>query len=78
MEGIADRAPRDSLHPCLWNLSAVAGRGCFDIIFTVVLLRLHQTNLLYVTIIHGDGTISQLHYAFRTLAYTMINLRHFC
>ena len=56
----------------------MAGRGCFDIIFTVVLLRLHQTNLLYVTIIHGDGTISQLHYAFRTLAYTMINLRHFC
>ena len=22
--------------------------------------------------------ISQLHYAFKTLAYTMINLRHFC
>src|SRR6202165_943077 len=30
--------------------------GCFDIIFTVVVLRLHQTNLLDVTIIHGDGT----------------------
>jgi len=22
--------------------------------------------------------ISELHYAFKTLAYTMINLRHFC
>jgi hypothetical protein len=22
--------------------------------------------------------LSQLHYAFKTLAYTMINLRHFC
>jgi transposase len=30
--------------------------GCFDIIFTVVVLRLHQTGLLDVTIIHGDGT----------------------
>jgi transposase len=30
--------------------------GCFDIIFTVVVLRLHQTNLLDVTIIHGDDT----------------------
>jgi transposase len=27
--------------------------GCFDIIFTVVVLRLHQTNLLDVTIIQG-------------------------
>ena len=30
--------------------------GCFDIIFMTVVLRLHQTNLLDVTIIHGDGT----------------------
>ena len=30
--------------------------GCFNIIFTVVVLRLHQTSLLDVTIIHGDGT----------------------
>ena len=30
--------------------------GCFDIIFTVVVLRLHQSSLLDVTIIHGDGT----------------------
>src|ERR1700692_3688304 len=30
--------------------------GCFDIIFTVVVLRLHQANLLDLTIIHGDGT----------------------
>src|SRR6202165_5802477 len=30
--------------------------GCFDVIFTVVVLRLHQANLLDVTIIHGDGT----------------------
>jgi transposase len=30
--------------------------GCFDIIFTVVVLRLRQTNLLDVSIIHGDGT----------------------
>jgi transposase len=30
--------------------------GCFDIIFTVVVTRLHQTGLLDVTIIHGDGT----------------------
>ena len=30
--------------------------GCFDIIFTAVVLRLHQISLLDVTIIHGDGT----------------------
>ena len=30
--------------------------GCFDIIFTVVVLRLHQSSLHDVTIIHGDGT----------------------
>jgi hypothetical protein len=30
--------------------------GCFDIIFTVAVLRLHQSSLLDVTIIHGDGT----------------------
>jgi hypothetical protein len=30
--------------------------GYFDIVFTVVVLRLHQTNLLDVTIIHGDDT----------------------
>ena len=30
--------------------------SCFDIIFTVVVLRLHQSSLLDVTIIHGDGT----------------------
>jgi hypothetical protein len=30
--------------------------GCFDITFTVVVLRLHQSSLLDVTIIHGDGT----------------------
>ena len=30
--------------------------GCFDIIFMTVVLRLHQTSLLDVTIIHGDGT----------------------
>jgi transposase len=30
--------------------------GCFDMIFTVTVLRLHQANLLDVTIIHGDGT----------------------
>src|SRR6195952_2640183 len=30
--------------------------GCFDIIFTVVVTRPHQTGLLDVTIIHGDGT----------------------
>jgi hypothetical protein len=30
--------------------------GCFDIIFTVVVLRLHQSSFLDVTIIHGDGT----------------------
>jgi transposase len=30
--------------------------GCFDIIFTVVVLKLHQSSLLDVTIIHGDGT----------------------
>src|SRR5258708_14001219 len=30
--------------------------GCFNIIFTAVVLRLNQTNLLDVTIIHGDGT----------------------
>jgi transposase len=30
--------------------------GCFDIIFTVVVLKLRQTNLLDVTVIHGDGT----------------------
>ena len=30
--------------------------GCFDIIFTIVVMRLHQANRLDVTIIHGDGT----------------------
>jgi hypothetical protein len=30
--------------------------GCFDIIFTVVVLMLHQSSLLDVTMIHGDGT----------------------
>src|ERR1700721_3013043 len=30
--------------------------GCFDIIFTVVVLRLRQSSLLDVTIIYGDGT----------------------
>jgi transposase len=30
--------------------------GYFDIIFTLTVLRLHQTGLLDVTIIHGDGT----------------------
>ena len=30
--------------------------GRSDIIFTVVVLRLHQSSLLDVTIIHGDGT----------------------
>jgi transposase len=30
--------------------------GCFDIIFTVVVLRLHHSSLLDVTSIHGDGT----------------------
>jgi hypothetical protein len=30
--------------------------GCFDLIFSAVVLRLRQTNLLDVTIIHGDGT----------------------
>jgi transposase len=30
--------------------------GCFDIIFTVVVLRLREARLLDVTIIHGDGT----------------------
>jgi hypothetical protein len=30
--------------------------GCFDIIFTVVVLKLRQTSLLDVAIIHGDGT----------------------
>jgi hypothetical protein len=30
--------------------------GCFDIIFTVVVLRLHQSSLLDVTIMHRDGT----------------------
>jgi transposase len=32
--------------------------GCFDIIFTPVVLRLRQINLLDVTIIHGDGMIT--------------------
>jgi len=27
---------------------------------------------------HGFERISQLHYALKSLAYTMINLRHFC
>jgi hypothetical protein len=61
VEGIADRkgrgrAPGNPLYPYLWRLSTMAGDGCFNIIFTVVVLRLHQTNLLDVTIIHGDGT----------------------
>jgi len=30
--------------------------GCFEVIFITVILRLHQTNLLDLTIIHGDGT----------------------
>jgi transposase len=30
--------------------------GCFDVIFTVVVMRLHQSGCLDVTIIHGDGT----------------------
>jgi transposase len=30
--------------------------GCFEIIFTVVVMRLHQSGHLDVTIIHGDGT----------------------
>jgi transposase len=30
--------------------------GCFDIIFTVVVLRFREARLLDVTIIHGDGT----------------------
>jgi hypothetical protein len=30
--------------------------GCFDIIFTVVVPRFHQSNLLDMPIIHGDGT----------------------
>jgi transposase len=30
--------------------------GCFDVIFTVVVMRLHQSGHLDVTIIHGDGT----------------------
>ena len=30
--------------------------GCFDIIFTAVVLKLHQTGLLDMSIIHGDGT----------------------
>jgi hypothetical protein len=28
-------------------------------------------------LLHFDR-LSQLHYAFKTLAYTMINLRHYC
>jgi hypothetical protein len=34
----------------------VAGRGCFDIIFTVVVLKLRQTSLLDVIVIHDGGT----------------------
>src|ERR1700687_5130676 len=30
--------------------------GCMDAIFTVSVLRLHQDNLLDITVIHGDGT----------------------
>ena len=30
--------------------------GCFDIIFTAVVLKLHLTGLLDMSIIHGDGT----------------------
>jgi transposase len=30
--------------------------GCFDVIFTVVVMRLHQSGCLDMTIIHGDGT----------------------
>jgi transposase len=48
--------------------------GCFDIIFTVVVLRLHQFRRLLLR----SERLSQLHYAFKTFAYTMINLRHCC
>src|SRR6202165_5462146 len=30
--------------------------GCMDAIFTGLVLRLHQDNLLDITVIHGDGT----------------------
>src|ERR1700736_4971508 len=30
--------------------------GCFDAIFTGTVLKLHQADLLDVTVIHGDGT----------------------
>jgi hypothetical protein len=35
--------------------------GCFDIIFTVVVLRPHQSSLLDATMIHGDGSVLQKH-----------------
>ena len=61
MEGIADckgrgRAPGDPLHPICGTFRRWQAGGCFDIIFTVVVLKLRQTSLLDVTIIHGDGT----------------------
>ena len=42
--------------------------GCMDAIFTVSVLRLHQDNLLDITVIHGDGTTTAAKRAATTLA----------
>jgi hypothetical protein len=50
--------------------------GCFNIIFTVVVLRLHQTNLLDVTIIHGDGTTTAAKKGSDNIAASCSNRHH--
>ena len=47
--------------------------GCFDLIFSTVVLRLRQTNLLDVTIIHGDGTTTAAKKGATTSASTGIS-----
>jgi hypothetical protein len=49
-------ASADPLHPDYGAFRRWQAGGCFDIIFAVVVLRLHQSGLLDMTIIHGDGT----------------------
>jgi transposase len=56
--------------------------GCFDAIFEgsvfCTIERLFAWEDKFRRLLLRFERLSQLHYAFKTLAYTMINLRHYC
>jgi transposase len=55
---VEDEEARSEIHDtCIYSaFRRWQASGCFDVIFTVVVMQLHQRGCLNVTVIHGDGT----------------------